>query len=87
MWHWWPWRVEHKLDKLLERTHQMSVDQQHFDEHLTAFLGVVTSLIAAIEAWIATHPPGTDLSAEDQAVIDAATAAQAELEKITAPPE
>ena len=63
----------------------MPVSKEQFDADLATTLGAVTSLIAAIEAFLAL-PPVIDLQAEDDSVKAAADAVNAEIAKIPAPP-
>ena len=86
MWQWNPFTtLNKKLDDLRRRLIQLSVDQARFDTDLKALTDAVTGLIAAIETWIGTHT--ADFTAEDQAVVDAAKQAQAEIAKLTGPAE
>ena len=79
--------IERKLDLLLERTLQMAITQEQFDTDLAAFVAAVSSLIAAIEAALASKP-AADLTNEDAQVQTAAAAVADELAKLApAPPE
>lgn len=70
-----------KLDQLLTEVHKMAIDQATFDEHLAGLVSKVGELAAAVEAWQASHQ-GVDLTAEDQAVQEAAASVQAELDAL-----
>ena len=63
----------------------MPVDKATFDADLATYNTAVTSLIAAIEAFMAL-PPVIDLQAEDDSVKAAADAVNAEIAKIPGPP-
>ena len=63
----------------------MPVDRATFDADLATEQAAVTSLIAAIEAFMAL-PPVIDLQAEDDSVKAAADAVNAEIAKIPGPP-
>lgn len=73
-------RINLKLDDIRRRLIKMSASQEQFDADLKTLTDSIVTLIAAVEAL-----PKTDLTAEDQAVKDAAAAVQAELEKLNPP--
>ena len=70
-----------ELREIRKELSKMAISQAQFDVDLKALTDAITALIAAVEAL-----PKGDLSAEDQSVIDAAAAVQAELNKIVPPP-
>ena len=74
-------RLERKLDHLLEEVRKMAVDQETFDTDLAALVTAVEALIAAVKAL-----PTEDLTAEDQAVINAANDVNAELQALNPTP-
>ena len=74
-------RLERKLDHLLQEVHRMAVDQATFDTDLAALVTAVEALIAAVKAL-----PTEDLTAEDQAVINAANDVNAELQALNPTP-
>ena len=74
-------RLERKLDHLLEEVRKMAVDQETFDTDLAALVTAVEALIAAVKAL-----PTEDLTAEDQAVINAANDLNAELQALNPTP-
>ena len=74
-------RLERKLDHLLEEVRKMAVDQETLDTDLAALVTAVEALIAAVKAL-----PTEDLTAEDQAVINAANDVNAELQALNPTP-
>ena len=73
-------RLERKLDHLLQEVHRMAVDQATFDTDLAALVTAVEALIAAVKA------PSMFITAEDQAVINAANDVNAELQALNPTP-
>jgi hypothetical protein len=74
--------LNNKLDQLLKEAQAMALDQATFDTELADLVTAINQLIAAVDAI-----PPADLTAEGQAVTDAAAAVKAELDKLTpAPP-
>jgi hypothetical protein len=69
-----------KLDKLSKEVHKMALDQATFDTELADLVTAINALIAAVDAI-----PPADLTAEGQAVTDAAAAVKAELDKLAPP--
>lgn len=80
---WWFTRVEAKINLLIRKVDTMAVDQATFDSDLAALVAAITTLIQAVDAWIASHPAGVDLTAEEASVQEASKAIADELAKIT----
>jgi len=75
--------IHDKLNYIIRKVDEMTVSQATFDTDLAALVAAITTLNAAVDAWIAAQPVGVDLSAEDQEVANAAAAVAAELAKVT----
>jgi hypothetical protein len=78
-------RLLHRIESLLRDTNRrmkaMAVDQAGFDAHLTALVDAITTLIAAVDALVASKPT-VDLTAEDNSVLAASQAVADELGKL-----
>ena len=62
----------------------MAITQEQFDADLAALVGAIDGLIAAVDAAISAKP-AADLTAEDQAVIDASKKVSDEVAKLAPP--
>jgi chromosome segregation ATPase len=77
-------RIEQTQHEIIRRLQAVAISQEQFDTDLKALTDSITALIAAVEAAIAAKPPA-DLTAEDQAVQDAAQQVSDELAKLNPP--
>src|SRR6266403_514301 len=77
-------RLQENLTEIRKEITQMAIDQATFDTDLAALVTSVGNLVAAVDAFIASHP-ATDLTAEDQAVATAAASVADELNKLNPP--
>jgi len=77
-------RLQDNLTEIRKEIKRMAIDQATFDTDLAALITAFGTLITAVDALIASKQ--TDLSAEDQAVKDAAAAIASELAKLNPTP-
>ena len=75
--------IKHQIHEMREEIHDLSVNQQQFDADLSSFTLAVQNLIDAVNSSLGNQ---TNLSAEDQQVLQASQAVQAEMTRLQSQP-